>query len=41
MEVETGISDGTLVEILSGLEPGDTVWYRCADTMNYNFFSRN
>jgi hypothetical protein len=38
-EVQTGISDGTLVEILSGLEPGATVYYRYADTMNYNFFS--
>jgi len=27
VEVETGVSDGTTVEILSGLEEGDTVWY--------------
>ena len=39
VEVETGISDGTLVEIRSGLEAGSVVWYRYADTMNYNFFS--
>lgn len=40
VEVETGISDGTLVEILSSLEPGAAVWYRYADTMTYPFFSR-
>ena len=39
-EVVTGISDGILVEIVSGLEEGSTVWYRYADTMNYSFFSR-
>ena len=27
VEVETGVSDGTTVEILSGLEEGETVWY--------------
>lgn len=40
VEVETGASDGTLVEILSGIASGSSVFYRYADTLIYNFFSR-
>jgi hypothetical protein len=39
MEVETGASDGIIVEILSGLKNGDSVFYRYADTLIYDFFS--
>ncbi len=35
--VETGVSDGDLVEITSGLESGDTVYYRYAETVTYTF----
>ncbi len=38
-EVETGVSDGMRVEILSGIEKGSNVFYRYADTLVYNFFS--
>jgi len=38
-EVETGLSDGMRVEILSGIEKGSSVFYRYADTLVYNFFS--
>ena len=31
--VETGLSDGLQVQILSGLQEGDTVWYGYYDTM--------
>lgn len=33
VEVTTGISDGQNVEILSGLNPGDPVWYSYYDTL--------
>ena len=33
--VETGLSDGTDVEIRSGLAPGDTYYYEYADTISY------
>lgn len=39
VEVKTGVSDGTIVEILSGIENGSKVFYRYADTLIYNFFS--
>ncbi|MGI6334485.1 MAG: HlyD family efflux transporter periplasmic adaptor subunit [Saccharofermentanales bacterium] len=39
VKVETGASDGEIVEILSGIENGDSVFYRYADTLIYNFFS--
>ncbi len=39
VKVETGASDGEIVEILSGLENGNSVFYRYADTLIYNFFS--
>lgn len=35
-EVTTGVSDGTYVEILSGLTEGSTYWYRCLDVVNYD-----
>lgn len=35
VEVRTGLSDGTDVEILSGLSLGDTYYYRYADTISY------
>ncbi len=36
-EVETGLSDGTDVQIVSGLSSGETVYYRYADTIEYTF----
>ena len=36
-EVETGISDGNLVEILSGISEGDSFYYRYADSIEYSF----
>ena len=36
-EVQTGLSDGTLVEIRSGLSDGDTVYYRYADSVVHTF----
>lgn len=33
VEVETGVSDGIVVEILSGLSEGDTIWYAYYDTL--------
>lgn len=36
-EVETGVSDGENVEILSGLEEGDGYYYLYADSIRYNF----
>ena len=33
VEVETGLSDGLQVEILSGLKEGDTVWYSYYDKL--------
>ena len=35
--VDTGLSDGTKVEILSGLSSGETFYYRYADTIVYSF----
>ena len=35
VEVETGISDGTDVEITSGLAVGDAYYYRYADAISY------
>lgn len=39
VEVETGVSDGDLVEILSGLSLGDAFYYRYADTVTYSFLT--
>lgn len=36
-EIQTGISDGSLVELRSGLEEGTTFYYRYADTIEYSF----
>lgn len=36
-EVETGISDGLVVEILSGMDENTTYYYRYADSMVYQF----
>lgn len=36
-EIQTGISDGSLVELHSGLEEGTTFYYRYADTIEYSF----
>ena len=36
-EVTTGLSDGENVEIVSGINSGDKVCYRYADTIEYNF----
>ena len=33
--VQTGVSDGTDVEIISGLALGDTYYYRYADAISY------
>ena len=35
-EIESGLSDGENVEVLSGLTEGDTYFYRYADTIKYN-----
>ena len=37
VEVKTGISDGKNVEILSGLNEGDSIWYKYADGLVYKF----
>ena len=34
--VETGVSDGTNVEVLSGLNEGDLYYYRYADSVSYS-----
>lgn len=39
VEVETGLSDGSMVEILSGFSEGDFFYYRYADTIVYSFVS--
>lgn len=36
-EVETGISDGERVQILSGLDENTTFYYRYADSLKYDF----
>ena len=36
-EIQTGISDGSLVELRSGLEENTPFYYRCADTIEYSF----
>ncbi|MCD8333714.1 MAG: efflux RND transporter periplasmic adaptor subunit, partial [Clostridiales bacterium] len=36
VEVSTGVSDGTNVEITSGLEEGDTYCYSILDVVNYS-----
>ncbi len=38
-EVETGASDGELVEILYGLETGNSFFYRYAGTVTYSFLT--
>ena len=37
VEVLTGVSDDETVQILSGLEAGDTFYYRYADSITYSF----
>ena len=37
VEVKTGISDGKNVEIVSGLNEGDKIWYKYADGLVYKF----
>lgn len=37
VEIQTGLSDGKLVELLSGLEPGTPFYYRYADSIEYSF----
>ncbi len=37
VEVTTGASDGAVIEILSGLTEGDTVYYSYAESITYNF----
>ena len=39
-EIETGLSDGTEVEITSGLAEGDKIYYRYADSIEYTFSRR-
>lgn len=36
-EITTGLSDGEMVELHSGLLPGDTVYYPFAESMEYTF----
>ena len=37
IEVKTGISDGKNVEIVSGLNEGDQIWYKYAEGLTYRF----
>ncbi len=37
IEVKTGISDGKNVEIVSGLNEGDKIWYKYAEGLVYKF----
>jgi multidrug efflux pump subunit AcrA (membrane-fusion protein) len=37
VEVKTGISDGKNVEIVSGLNEGDKIWYKYAEGLVYRF----
>ena len=37
VEVKTGLSDGKNVEITSGLNEGDQIWYKYADGLVYKF----
>lgn len=37
VEIQTGLSDGSLVELLSGLPKGSSFYYRYADSIEYSF----
>ena len=37
VEIQTGLSDGSLVELLSGLSEGSSFYYRYADGIEYSF----
>lgn len=37
VEIQTGLSDGSLVELLSGLPEGCSFYYRYADSIEYSF----
>ena len=37
VEIQTGLSDGSLVELLSGLPEGGSFYYRYADSIEYSF----
>lgn len=37
VEIQTGLSDGCLVELLSGLPEGSSFYYRYADSIEYSF----
>lgn len=37
VEIQTGLSDGSLVELLSGLSEGSSFYYRYADSIEYSF----
>lgn len=37
VEIQTGLSDGSLVELLSGLSEGNSFYYRYADSIEYSF----
>ena len=37
VEIQTGRSDGNQVELLSGLEAGQSFYYRYADSIEYSF----
>ena len=36
-EIQTGLSDGSLVEVVTGLDKNTTFYYRYADTIEYRF----
>ena len=36
-EIQTGLSDGSLVEVVTGLDKNTTFYYRYADTIEYSF----
>lgn len=37
VEIQTGLSDGSLIELLSGLSEGSSFYYRYADSIEYSF----
>ena len=37
VEIQTGLSDGSLVELLTGLPEGSSFYYRYADSIEYSF----
>ena len=40
-QVQTGLADGTNAQIVSGLQSGDVIYYRYADSITYSFVPFN